>query len=230
MRSSTIRRRHADLKQGRPASRQHLRRPLLSAAPGNCAAHARGHRAGAARPATSPASTPAATSSAACTRRRPTRSSAASSARSERRIAAARADTQQGASRTCSTPRASTSPLFRRRPRHPRLGRAHDELRPGVEVRQRAPAASSTSSTRSTSGTQWAVFEPNDEPLWAHVRRDDRRTSCCTVWRNGALAGRRRRGGVLRQVRPHDDDPERPRQRPADLPDRRRAASSRPSS
>ena len=31
--------------------------------------------------------------------------------------------------------------------------------------------SSSTSSTRSTKGTQWAVFEPNSERLWANVRR-----------------------------------------------------------
>lgn len=37
-------------------------------------------------------------------------------------------------------------------------------------------------------GTQWAVFEPNDEPLWARVR--DSVTDFLTgVWRDGALQG-----------------------------------------
>jgi phage tail sheath protein FI len=37
-------------------------------------------------------------------------------------------------------------------------------------------------------GLQWAVFEPNDEPLWARVRRSI--TNFLTlVWRNGALQG-----------------------------------------
>jgi phage tail sheath protein FI len=37
-------------------------------------------------------------------------------------------------------------------------------------------------------GTQWVVFEPNDEPLWARVRRTV--TGFLTnVWRDGALQG-----------------------------------------
>jgi phage tail sheath protein FI len=37
-------------------------------------------------------------------------------------------------------------------------------------------------------GTQWAVFEPNDENLWFRVRRDI--TNFLTgVWRDGALFG-----------------------------------------
>ena len=37
-------------------------------------------------------------------------------------------------------------------------------------------------------GTQWVVFEPNDEPLWARVRQTI--TNFLTsVWRNGALQG-----------------------------------------
>jgi hypothetical protein len=40
-------------------------------------------------------------------------------------------------------------------------------------------------------------------------------------------AGGHSRGGVLRALRPHHDDPERPRQRPAHLPDRRRADQAR---
>ncbi|HEY9284396.1 MAG TPA: phage tail sheath C-terminal domain-containing protein [Pyrinomonadaceae bacterium] len=37
-------------------------------------------------------------------------------------------------------------------------------------------------------GTQWVVFEPNDEPLWARVRATVT-NFLTTVWRNGALQG-----------------------------------------
>lgn len=37
-------------------------------------------------------------------------------------------------------------------------------------------------------GTQWVVFEPNDEPLWALVRQSVE-NYLTTVWRTGALAG-----------------------------------------
>ncbi|MCP4898081.1 MAG: phage tail protein [bacterium] len=37
-------------------------------------------------------------------------------------------------------------------------------------------------------GTQWVVFEPNDEPLWARVRQSIR-NFLTTVWRSGALQG-----------------------------------------
>lgn len=37
-------------------------------------------------------------------------------------------------------------------------------------------------------GTQWVVFEPNDEPLWARVRQTIT-NFLTTVWRNGALQG-----------------------------------------
>ncbi len=71
--------------------------------------------------------------------------------------------------------------------------------------------------------TQWAVFEPNNERLW-----DERSGSTVEDFLLRAVevrraARREARGGVLRPLRPHHDDPERPRQRPADLPDRRRA-------
>jgi phage tail sheath protein FI len=36
--------------------------------------------------------------------------------------------------------------------------------------------------------TQWVVFEPNDEPLWARVRRSIE-IFLIRVWRNGALMG-----------------------------------------
>jgi len=37
-------------------------------------------------------------------------------------------------------------------------------------------------------GTQWVVFEPNDEPLWARVRQTIT-NFLTTVWRSGALQG-----------------------------------------
>jgi phage tail sheath protein FI len=38
-------------------------------------------------------------------------------------------------------------------------------------------------------GTQWAVFEPNDEPLWLDVR-EAIDVFLYSLWRQGALAGR----------------------------------------
>jgi phage tail sheath protein FI len=37
-------------------------------------------------------------------------------------------------------------------------------------------------------GTQWVVFEPNDEPTWAAVRRSIT-NFLIRVWRDGALMG-----------------------------------------
>jgi phage tail sheath protein FI len=56
-----------------------------------------------------------------------------------------------------------------------------------VEVRQR-PLAFLLVEKAIDRGTQWAVFEPNDEPLCARVRQSvsDFRL---TIWREGALAG-----------------------------------------
>ncbi len=64
-------------------------------------------------------------------------------------------------------------------------------------------------------GLQWVVFEPNSEPLWALVRRVIS-NFLTVVWRNGALGGDQGRGGVLRQVRSHDHDPDGCRQRQVD--------------
>ena len=41
-------------------------------------------------------------------------------------------------------------------------------------------------------GTQWVVFEPNDEPLWARVRASVA-NFLTTVWRSRRAAGRDRR-------------------------------------
>ena len=39
-------------------------------------------------------------------------------------------------------------------------------------------------------GTQWVVFEPNDEPLWARVRQSAR-NFLLRLWRSGALQGQK---------------------------------------
>lgn len=59
-------------------------------------------------------------------------------------------------------------------------------------------------------GTQWAVFEPNGEPLWAAVGSTQHHRLPVRRVAGTRVAGRAGRGCVLRQVRPHDDDPERP--------------------
>ena len=163
------------------------------------------------RPATCWASTPAPTTSAACTRRRRTRSCAASSG-CQRYLNKGEQDI--------------LNPYPGEHQRHPRLppeqprasgcgARAcitSDADWKYVNVR-RLLIFIEESIDR---GLQWVVFEPNAEPLWARVRRSDHRTSSPTVWRNGALEGTKPEEGVLRQVRPHDDDARRHRQRPAD--------------
>ena len=73
-------------------------------------------------------------------------------------------------------------------------------------------------------GTQWAVFEPNGEPLWANVRRTIE-DFLLNEWQNGALLGDKPEKAYFVQLRPLHHDAERPRQRPPDLPDRRRAAA-----
>jgi phage tail sheath protein FI len=45
-------------------------------------------------------------------------------------------------------------------------------------------------------GTQWAVFEPNDEPLWRSLRRDIG-AFLHTLWREGALMGARPDGAYF---------------------------------
>ena len=110
----------------------------------------------------------------------------------------------------------------------PALGRAHDQLGPRVEVRQPAPLLRLP---RALDRPRHAVggVRAQRRALWANVRRTIEDFLLQRVVRR--RAARRQAGeGVLRQVRPLDDDPERPRQRPAGLPDRRRRAASPPSS
>ena len=49
--------------------------------------------------------------------------------------------------------------------------------------------SSTTSRSRSSNGTNWVVFEPNDEALWAKIRRTIA-AFLVNEWRNGALFGR----------------------------------------
>ena len=108
-----------------------------------------------------------------------------------------------------------------RGPRQPRVGRAHDDLGSRVEVRQRAPAlhlpraldrqGHAVGRVRAEQRTAVGEHPPHDRGLPARAVAERR------------AAGRQARGGVLRPLRPHDDDAERPRQRPAHLPDRGRA-------
>ena len=74
-------------------------------------------------------------------------------------------------------------------------------------------------------GTQWAVFEPNDEPLWAQIRLN-LGAFMHTLFRQGAFQGTHAARGLLRQVRQGDDDPERHRPRPREHRRRLRAAEA----
>ena len=78
-------------------------------------------------------------------------------------------------------------------------------------------------------GTQWVVFEPNDQPLWAKITRNV--TAFLTnVWRDGRAVRRDARAGVLRQVRRRDQPAGGARPGPGGHRDRRAPSSSRPSS
>ncbi len=57
-------------------------------------------------------------------------------------------------------------------------------------------------------GTQWTVFEPNGEVLWAKVQRNIE-DFLLSEWRTGALMGDKPRKGFFRSLRPIDNDPER---------------------
>ena len=49
-------------------------------------------------------------------------------------------------------------------------------------------------------GTQWVVFEPNDEPLWSQIRLEHRRVHAA-LFRQGAFQGSYAPRRLLRQVR-----------------------------
>ena len=67
--------------------------------------------------------------------------------------------------------------------------------------------------------TQWAVFEPNNERLWRNIRQTVEDFLLVT-WRTGALMGTKPEEAFFVRCDRTTMTPERPRQRPADLPDR----------
>ena len=75
-------------------------------------------------------------------------------------------------------------------------------------------------------GTQWAVFEPNDQRLWTQLRIAASNFLTRT-WRQGALFGSKPVAGVLRQVRRGDEPARRRRGRPGRGRDRDRAGEAR---
>ena len=70
-------------------------------------------------------------------------------------------------------------------------------------------------------GTQWVVFEPNNEQLWALVRQTIS-AFLTTVWQTGALAGTTPDEAFFVQCDRTTMSPGRPRQRAADLHHRAR--------
>ncbi|CAM5414790.1 phage tail sheath family protein [Streptomyces californicus] len=75
-------------------------------------------------------------------------------------------------------------------------------------------------------GTQWVVFEPNDDRLWSSIRRNV--TAFLTEeWRRGAVRPHGR-GGVLRAVRPEQQPAGVDRPGPGRLRDRGGAGEARP--
>ena len=74
-------------------------------------------------------------------------------------------------------------------------------------------------------GTQWVVFEPNDEPLWAQIRLNVG-AFMHEPLPPGRLPGHDAARGLLRQVRQGDDDAERHQPRHRQHPRRLRAAQA----
>ena len=74
-------------------------------------------------------------------------------------------------------------------------------------------------------GTQWVVFEPNDEPLWAQIRLNVG-AFMHDLFRQGAFQGTDAAAGLLREVRQGDDHAERHRPRHRQHPGRLRAAEA----
>jgi phage tail-like protein len=74
-------------------------------------------------------------------------------------------------------------------------------------------------------GTQWVVFEPNDEPLWAQIRLNVG-AFMQDLFRQGAFQGSTPARCLSRQVRQGDDDPVRHRPRHRQHRRRLRAAQA----
>ena len=78
-------------------------------------------------------------------------------------------------------------------------------------------------------GTQWVVFEPNDEPLWAQIRLNVG-AFMHNLFRQGAFQGATPQRGLLRQMRQGDDHAERHRPRALSTSSSASRRSSPPSS
>ena len=74
-------------------------------------------------------------------------------------------------------------------------------------------------------GTQWSVFEPNDERLWMQLRIAAS-NFLTRMWRDGRAVRRDARAGVLRQVRRRDQPARGDRGRAGRLRDRHRAGEA----
>ena len=74
-------------------------------------------------------------------------------------------------------------------------------------------------------GTQWVVFEPNDQALWQRVRRTIN-GFLTRVWRDGALFGTTPERGLLRQVRRREQPARNARRGPIDRRDRHLAGEA----
>ena len=111
------------------------------------------------------------------------------------------------------------------------LGRAHAgrlrQLRQYPTTNTCRSAGSRCSSRRAFyRGLQFAVFEPNDEPLWAQIRLAAG-AFMNNLFRQGAFQGQKAARGLLREVRPRNDDPERHQPRHRQRRRRIRAAQAR---
>ena len=72
-------------------------------------------------------------------------------------------------------------------------------------------------------GTQWVVFEPNDEPLWSAIRLNIG-SFMQNLFLQGAFQGQTPDAGVFREVRQRNHDADRHRQRHRQHPGRLCAA------
>jgi len=142
------------------------------------------------RPATWPACGAARTPPAASTRPRPTRSSSAptgSASRSPRR--------RQGGLNKVGIKCIRAFPAAASRV----WGARHDVQRSRMGATSTSGGSSTTSPESIMEGTQWSVFEPNDEKLWIQLRIAA--TNFLTrVWSDGALFGSTPAQAFLRQV------------------------------
>ena len=114
--------------------------------------------------------------------------------------------------------------LPHQQPRHPRLRRARHHQRLGLEVRQRPAAADLHRGVDRPRAAMGGVRAQRRAAVGAGAPLDQQLPDARLAQRRARR--HQGRGGVLRQVRPHDDDADRHRQRAADLRRRRRAGEA----